>query len=113
MTDTTTWPRRLRRAEAARYLREVHGVPLSEKTLGNRNASGLEPRPEYLGTIPYYRPEALDAWAATAFTQESPVAVTRRKVAALQAEDLAQRKVRARSEPAGDRPSVPEGVATV
>src|SRR5215469_9787843 len=54
-TPTTAWQRRLRRAEAARYLREIHGVPFGEKPLANRNASGLEPEPEYLGTIPSYR----------------------------------------------------------
>jgi hypothetical protein len=71
--------RRLRRSEAAEYLRERHGIPFTDKTLQNRNAGGLEPKPEYLGTIPFYRPERLDAFAETAFTSESPVAVTRRR----------------------------------
>jgi hypothetical protein len=83
MTDIvpakTLWPRRMRRADAVRYLREVCGIPFEEKTLANRNAAGLAPRPEYLGTIPFYRPEVLDAFAATVFTSESPVAVTRRR----------------------------------
>jgi hypothetical protein len=83
--------RRLRRGEAAHYLQEVHGIPLSEKTLANRNAAGLEPRPEYLGTIPFYRPEALDAWAERAFTPESPVAVTRRRARQLQNERRTKR----------------------
>jgi hypothetical protein len=71
--------KRRRRAEAAQYLREVHGIPYTEKTLANRNAAGLRPRPEYLGTIPFYTDPELDDFAATAFTAESPVAVTRRK----------------------------------
>jgi hypothetical protein len=44
--------------------------------------SGFDPRPEYLGTIPFYRIETLDAFAETAFTPESPVAVTRRNAKA-------------------------------
>jgi hypothetical protein len=71
--------RRRRRQEAAQYLREVHGIPYTEKTLANRNAAGLGPRPEYLGTIPFYTEATLDAFARDAFTAESPVAVTRRK----------------------------------
>jgi hypothetical protein len=70
---------RLRRGAAAQYLQEVHGIPLTEKTLRNRNAAGLDPKPEYLGTIPFYTPEILDAFAETAFTPESPVTVTRRR----------------------------------
>jgi hypothetical protein len=73
------WPQRMRRADAARYLQTVHGIPLTAKTLLNRSAAGLDPRPEYLGTIPYYRRNALDQWAEQAFTAESPVAVTRRR----------------------------------
>jgi hypothetical protein len=74
-----TAKRRLRRPAAAQRLNEMHGIPMTSKTLANRNAAGLEPKPEYLGTIPFYTEEKLDAWAATAFTAESPVAVTRRR----------------------------------
>jgi hypothetical protein len=80
-------PRRLRRAKAVVYLAEVHGIEIEEKTLGNRNAAGLGPKPEYFGTIPFYRTEVLDAWAESTFTAESPVAVSRRKTAALAAQD--------------------------
>jgi hypothetical protein len=76
MTDPIA---RMRRAEAAGYLREAHGVPFTERTLASRNAAGLDPKPEYLGTVPYYRKEVLDEFAAVAFTPESPVAVTRRR----------------------------------
>lgn len=84
-------PRRLRRAQAADYLREAHGIDIKEKTLANRNASGLGPFPEYLGTIPFYRPEVLDAWADTAFTDESPVTVTRRRASGAEARDRRER----------------------
>ena len=72
----------MRRAMASSYLRTVHGIDLEERTLRNRNAAGLAPAPEYLGTIPFYRIEVLDGFAETAFTPESPVAVTRRRNAA-------------------------------
>jgi len=54
-------------------MREYHGIEMTEKTLRNRNAAGLDPKPEYFGTIPFYRPEVLDAFAKSAFTAESPV----------------------------------------
>jgi hypothetical protein len=81
MSDTSISPpqQRLRRAAAAAYLREKHGIPFTEKTLRNRNAAGLGPLPEYLGTLPFYTPERLDDFARTAFTPESPVTVTRRR----------------------------------
>src|SRR5215472_2133359 len=81
MTEPTA-PRpchRLRRRAVPQYMREYHGIEMTEKTLRNRNAAGLDPKPEYLGTIPYYRPEVLDAFAESAFTAESPVTVTRRR----------------------------------
>lgn len=74
------FPRRMRRGAACKYLNEVHGIPIEPKTLANRNAAGLDPKPEYLGTIPFYRTEVLDAYAETAFTAESPVTVTRRRI---------------------------------
>lgn len=90
--STDTWPRRMRRAQAAEYLRDAHGLPVTEKTLSNRCASGLGPRPEYFGSIPFYRREVLDAWAQAAFTPESPVTVLRRRMrgrsAAVAAEPL-------------------------
>jgi hypothetical protein len=78
-TAPASRPKRLRRTKAVDYLEKEHGIRLEEKTLANRNAAGLGPRPEYLGTIPYYSTTTLDNWAADAFTSESPVAVTRRK----------------------------------
>jgi hypothetical protein len=81
MSDTSapSPQQRLRRVAAAKYLNDVHGIPYTEKTLRNRNAAGLGPLPEYLGTIPFYAPRRLDDFAATAFTQESPVTATRRR----------------------------------
>jgi len=69
----------MRRERARAYLREVHDIDMEVKTLANRNARLLGPRPQYLGTVPYYTRDALDQWAAGAFTSESPVAVTRRR----------------------------------
>jgi hypothetical protein len=82
-----------------RYLKDVHGIDLEEKTLANRNAGGRGPKPEYFGTVPFYRTEVLDDWAETAFTAESPVAETRRKAAALAATRSIpiQRKTRSRA----------------
>jgi hypothetical protein len=104
MADTTHPNPKRRRAEAAQYLRDQHGIPYTDKTLANRAAAGLRPKPVYLGTIPYYTETELDDYAATAFTPESPVAVTRRKAAALAAQDLRNQprttRRRARPEPA-------------
>jgi hypothetical protein len=97
MTLNPAWPRRMRRKMATRYLKEVHGIDMAEKTLRNRCAAGLDPRPEYLGTVPFYRPEVLDAFAETAFTPESPVTVTRRRIAATEAARRAKRRIIARN----------------
>jgi hypothetical protein len=88
----------MRRASARTYLKEVHDIDMEEKTLANRNARGLGPRPQYLGTIPYYTAETLDAWAETAFTDASPVAVTRRRARELLAE-AEERAVRVGTQP--------------
>jgi hypothetical protein len=87
----TTHPikRKRRRSEAASYL-QAHGIPFTDKTLANRNAAGLRPRPVYLGTIPFYDQNELDDFIAGAFTAESPVAVTRRKAAELAAAAIAE-----------------------
>lgn len=61
------------------YLDQEHGIEMTVKTLRNRNAAGRDPKPEYLGTIPYYTAEVLDAFAENAFTAESPVTVIRRR----------------------------------
>lgn len=107
MSDTApvavAWPRRMRREQAARYLQEVHGIPLEPRTLANRNASGLGPKPEYFGTIPYYRPEVLDQFAVTCFTPESPVTLTRRRTAEAEARHSAAAPARRRAEAARRR----------
>jgi hypothetical protein len=99
MTDQTvkTWTRRMRRKIASEYLLEVHGLEFSEKALRNRNASGLPPKPEYLGAIPFYRPEVLDEFAERAFTPESPVTVLRRRDREQhRAQEVAERKAAVR-----------------
>jgi hypothetical protein len=74
------YPLKMRRKRARDYLEEVHSIELTEKTLTNRASQGLPPKPVYLGTVPYYTQERLDQFAETAFTDESPVSVTRRRI---------------------------------
>ena len=61
----TNWPPKLRRADAARYLREVHGIPVQSSTLAKWWCLKSDAPPAYLaGRIPLYPRDALDAWAA-------------------------------------------------
>ena len=78
LATSDDWPPWMRRPRATQYLEVVYGIELHPKTLANRNAAGLGPRPEYLGTVPYYRREVLDEFAQTAFSSESPVTTNRR-----------------------------------
>ena len=61
---TTTYPRRMRRAEASRYLAEVHGIVRSPATLAKYASLGGGPKYELAGKWPLYRPEFLDEYAA-------------------------------------------------
>lgn len=63
-TTATGWPTRMRGGPAAQYLREVHGIPIEEKTLRNKRCARLGPPCKDFGSIPLYEREALDAWAA-------------------------------------------------
>lgn len=74
------WPPRMRTDHAARYLTEVHGLPLEEKTLRNWRASGRRgPACRYLGTLPLYDRTELDRWAESdALQAECPTRRTRR-----------------------------------
>lgn len=54
--------RYLRRAEAARYVRE-QGLPCSEKTLAKYAVIGGGPIYSKFGRYPVYTAEDLDAWA--------------------------------------------------
>ena len=56
--------RRYRRAEAARYLQEHWGIPCSPRTLAKIACVSSEgPEMEYVGRIPLYPEDALDAYA--------------------------------------------------
>jgi hypothetical protein len=58
------WPRYLRRAEAARYLREVWGLPRTARTLAKiACVSSDGPAMHYAGRIPLYTPRSLDQYA--------------------------------------------------
>jgi hypothetical protein len=58
------WPRYLRRAEAARYLREVWGLPCATRTLAKiACVSSDGPAMHYAGRIPLYTLRSLDQYA--------------------------------------------------
>jgi hypothetical protein len=58
-------PRFLRRADAAKYVRERWGLPLAARTLAKiACVSSDGPEMHYAGRIPLYTPESLDNWAA-------------------------------------------------
>jgi hypothetical protein len=57
------WPPRLRRAEASRYLAEVHGVSTATATLARLAVVGGGPAYELWGRVPYYPTPSLDRWA--------------------------------------------------
>jgi hypothetical protein len=61
----TNWPPNLRRHEAARYLRDVHGIPVQASTLAKWFCVKSDgPRAHSAGRIPLYPRAELDAWAA-------------------------------------------------
>ena len=55
---------RLRRAEAAEYLLEHHGLPVAAKTLAKYATVGGGPKFEKFGHVPLYPTALLDEWAA-------------------------------------------------
>jgi hypothetical protein len=57
-------PRFLRRADAAKYVRERWGVPCAARTLAKIACISSDgPEMHYAGRIPLYTTESLDAWA--------------------------------------------------
>jgi hypothetical protein len=61
----TNWPPKLRRADAARYLLEVHGIPVQPSTLAKWHCLKSDGPPAYVsGRVPLYPRDELDAWAA-------------------------------------------------
>ena len=58
------WPDNLRRKEAARYLREVHGIPIEAATLAKYFSTRSDgPKAYVAGRIPLYPRTELDIWA--------------------------------------------------
>jgi hypothetical protein len=55
--------RRVRRAEAASYLRDRHGVPCGAKTLAKLACVGGGPLFQKFGRLPLYKLCDLDDWA--------------------------------------------------
>jgi hypothetical protein len=54
---------KMRRAEAARYIRENHGIPCSPATLAKYACFGGGPPFRKAGKFPVYARADLDAWA--------------------------------------------------
>ena len=62
--NTTEWPANLHRWEAARYLTEVHGIPVAAATLAHWFSGRFDGPPVFkVGNIPYYPRAELDKWA--------------------------------------------------
>jgi hypothetical protein len=53
----------MRRADAARYIRETHGIPCAPATLAKMACLGGGPAFRKAGKIPIYSRDDLDAWA--------------------------------------------------
>ena len=53
----------MRRAEAARYLRETHGIPCAPATLAKYACIGGGPAFRKAGKFPIYARDDLDTWA--------------------------------------------------
>lgn len=70
---------RLRRKEAAVYLRENHGIPIAVATLAKMATIGGGPPITYFGRVPLYALVDLDAWAAAKL--ERPVVSTAQRSA--------------------------------
>jgi hypothetical protein len=54
----------MRRADAARYIREYHGIPCSLATLAKYACIGGGPAFRKAGKFPIYSRDDLDAWAS-------------------------------------------------
>ncbi len=56
---------RIRRKDVPNYLRAVHGIDISLATLNTMATRGGGPIMQYMGRIPLYHKDDLDAWVAT------------------------------------------------
>jgi hypothetical protein len=62
--EVSDWPPNLRRQDAARYLREVHGIPVQPTTLSKWFCISSDGPPAFkAGRTPLYPRDQLDAWA--------------------------------------------------
>lgn len=61
--QSETIPLNMRRAEAARYIREAHGIPCAPATLAKYACLGGGPPFRKAGKFPIYVRDDLDAWA--------------------------------------------------
>jgi hypothetical protein len=57
----------MRRADAARYIREAHGIPCAPATLAKYACIGGGPAFRKAGKFPIYSRDDLDAWAKQRF----------------------------------------------
>jgi hypothetical protein len=62
-TEPAQRRQKFRRTEATAYLREKHGIDRAAKTLAKLASIGGGPFMTYIGRIPFYTPDALDAYA--------------------------------------------------
>jgi hypothetical protein len=73
----------MRRAEAARYVRESHGIPCSPATLAKYACVGGGPAFRKAGKFPIYSRDELDAWANARLSEPvqstSALSVARRR----------------------------------
>ena len=66
MQSSSTNPN-LRRADAARYIREAHGIPCATATLAKYACIGGGPAFRKAGKFPIYARDDLDNWARSRF----------------------------------------------
>jgi hypothetical protein len=82
--NATIWPDRLPRADAARYLWEMHGVRITRQTMARWAVAGDGPPMVYFGRTPLYPKTSLDEWIRERLSKQ--VSSTAARKAALQAE---------------------------
>lgn len=77
---TTETRPRIRRSEVPAYLLQKFGIPVALKTLNKMASVGGGPLMTYVGRIPLYHVDDLDAWAEQRLSK--PVASTAERTAA-------------------------------
>ena len=63
MIEVSNFPVNMRRADAARYIRETYGIPCVATTLAKYACIGGGPAFRRAGKFPIYSRDDLDAWA--------------------------------------------------